>query len=284
MGIAVRDFVAKVMEIVAEEPEYQLGHDGTHGKCDCIGLPIGGKRRAGGSWRGIHGTNYAVRAELVGGIQRIVGSGDLQIGEVVFKARKPTDAKYALPDRYKPGGEYYNGDLLDYYHVGVVVSVHPMRIWHMTTPKPKLNNSIANWGWHGRLKGIDYVWIRNTDEKEVRKMATAIVALPAMARGNDVNLREGPGRNYGIKMHVPVGAEVQVIEDQGQWCQIGYGNVTGWMMANYLEYPGQAGEASGEGLSIEDHTKIDRALSEAEAMLIQIQEKLETIGSIVGRG
>lgn len=123
-----------------------------------------------------------------------------------------------------------------------------------------------------------------TEEKGDREMTTAIVALPAMARGNDVNLREGPGRNYGIKMHVPVGAEVQVIEDQGQWCQIGYGNVTGWMMANYLEYPGQAGEASGEGLSIEDHTKIDRALSEAEAMLIQIQEKLETIGSIVGRG
>jgi len=152
----------------------------------------------------------------------------------------------------------------------------------MTTPKPKMDKTIAKWGWYGRLKGIDYG--SGTDEKEVREMTTAIVALPAMARGSDVNLREGPGRNYGIKMHVPVGAEVQVIEDQGQWCQIGYGNMTGWMMANYLEYPGQAGEASGEGLSIEDHTKIDRALSEAEAMLIQIQEKLETIGSIVGRG
>lgn len=147
-------------------------------------------------------------------------------------------------------------------------------------------NRVGLWREISYSTGINAALVHDpgTEEKGDRKMATAIVALPAMARGNDVNLREGPGRNYGIKMHVPVGAEVQVIEDQGQWCQIGYGNVTGWMMANYLEYPGQAGEASGEGLSIEDHTKIDRALSEAEAMLIQIQEKLETIGSIVGRG
>lgn len=282
MGVAVREFLAKVEEITAEEPEYQLGQDGAHGQCDCIGLIIGAIRRAGGVWRGIHGSNYAARREIAGKVQRIVGTGDLQIGEAVFKAGEPGEARYDLPDRYKPGGAFHNGDLRDYYHVGVVVSVYPLRIRHMTTPKPKTDTSIGKWSWHGKLSKIDYG--SGTEEKGDREMTTAIVALPAMARGSDVNLREGPGRNYGIKLHVPVGAEVQVIEDQGQWCQIGYGNVTGWMMANYLEYPGQAGEASGEGLSIEDHTKIDRALSEAEAMLIQIQDKLDIIGSIVGRG
>lgn len=56
------------------------------------------------------------------------------------------------------------------------------------------------------------------------------------------------------------------------------------MMSNYLEYQGQGGESIGEGMSEEDRARIDQALKETETMLIQIQEKLETIGTIVGRG
>lgn len=31
-------FLRNVDEIAAEEPSYQLGHDGSDGECDCIGL------------------------------------------------------------------------------------------------------------------------------------------------------------------------------------------------------------------------------------------------------
>ncbi|MBQ9632239.1 MAG: hypothetical protein IJV04_04895, partial [Lachnospiraceae bacterium] len=62
--ISVTDFLARVEQIAAEEPGYQLGHSGDDNQCDCIGLIIGAIRRAGGQWRGIHGSNYAARNEL----------------------------------------------------------------------------------------------------------------------------------------------------------------------------------------------------------------------------
>ena len=42
-------WLSKVDEIAAEGPSYKLGHDGSDGTCDCIGLIIGAIRRAGAS-------------------------------------------------------------------------------------------------------------------------------------------------------------------------------------------------------------------------------------------
>lgn len=39
-------WLCKVDEIAAEGPSYKLGHDGSDGSCDCIGLIIGAIRRA----------------------------------------------------------------------------------------------------------------------------------------------------------------------------------------------------------------------------------------------
>lgn len=44
-------WLSKVDEIAAEGPSYKLGHDGSDGSCDCIGLIIGAIRRAGGTWK-----------------------------------------------------------------------------------------------------------------------------------------------------------------------------------------------------------------------------------------
>ncbi len=37
---------------------------------------------------------------------------------------------YSLPSRYQSGGTHFNRDLLDYYHVGVVAAVQPLKIIH----------------------------------------------------------------------------------------------------------------------------------------------------------
>ena len=134
-------FVAKTEEIAAEEPAYRHGGSGTDGTCDCIGIIIGAIRRAGGQWRGIHGCNYAARTEMKN-LDRIVSTGDLIVGEVVYRVYEPGQGGYNLPERYGPGGQSYTGDLRDYYHVGIVESVHPLRIRHMTKPKPKMDTSI----------------------------------------------------------------------------------------------------------------------------------------------
>ena len=45
-------FLKNADQIAAESPSYKLGHDGSDGECDCIGLIIGAIRRSGGTWSG----------------------------------------------------------------------------------------------------------------------------------------------------------------------------------------------------------------------------------------
>ena len=129
--VAVDDFLRGVQEIKSEAPTYREGGDGSDGTCDCIGLVIGAVRRAGGRWTGTHGSNYAARF-AVDGLFRQVDAADLELGWLVFKAVGPMDAWYDLPDKYRAGGAEYTGDVMDYYHVGVVTGVEPLAITHCT--------------------------------------------------------------------------------------------------------------------------------------------------------
>lgn len=84
-------------------------------------------------------------------VRKINKANDLHIGDIVFKAYEPDESGYDLPNRYKPGGAYYDGDLRDYYHVGVVTSVDPLSITHMTTPTVKVDTKLGKWGYFGTL-------------------------------------------------------------------------------------------------------------------------------------
>ena len=113
-------------------------------------------------------------------------------------------------------------------------------------------------------------------------MEMAKVVLPAGASGSTVNMRRTPGRSSDILAKVPVGADVQVLGDSGQWCQISYGDRTGYMMSNYIEYVGQGGES--DTITADDRNQIDRALTAMEQYARGITEQVELIGSILGRG
>ena len=141
--ISLNEFLAAVEEIAAENPRYRKGGSGFDGSCDCIGLIIGALQRCGGKWSGIHGSNWAAR-NATDGLKRIVSNADLEVGELVFKAKAPGQSGYDLPDRYKK-----DPDRNDYYHVGVVLSVYPLRIRHMTTPSAKVDTKIGAWSHHG---------------------------------------------------------------------------------------------------------------------------------------
>ena len=67
----------------------------------------------------------------------------------MFKKRAPGDAYYDLPPRYQNGGADYNGDLNDYYHIGTVYSVNPLKIIHMTDPSAKVDDKIGKWSCAG---------------------------------------------------------------------------------------------------------------------------------------
>ena len=220
--VGVSDFLARVVEIHDEGPGYQLGHSGSDGLCDCIGLIIGAIRRAGGQWHGTHGSNYAARNE-VEQLQRITHSGTLIPGELVFKAREPGEAGYALPARYKK-------DTRDYYHVGVVVSATPLRIYHMTTPKPKIDKQLGKWAWHGWPTKI-------AREGEIPMGET----YQATVVGGGLNMRTEPRRDSQLIRQIPDGATVEVISvsADGTWGSVEYRGTRGYVMMEFLSREGE---------------------------------------------
>ncbi|WP_424134415.1 SH3 domain-containing protein [Roseomonas chloroacetimidivorans] len=67
-------------------------------------------------------------------------------------------------------------------------------------------------------------------------LAAPASAAPGFATGN-VNLRAGPGTNYPQVTVVPAGAPVEIFGclEGYSWCDVGFGQVRGWVSSNYLQ-------------------------------------------------
>ena len=226
MGITRERFLEKVEEIAQSNPSYKEGRDGSDGACDCIGLVIGAIRRAGGSWTGTHGSNYAARYEMRE-LLPVMDAGELCLGDVVYKARTPGQAGYALPERYKN-----DPDQRDYYHVGVVTATSPLEITHCTGPGIVRDTKLGKWTYRGRLEKVAY------DSAEGMETMAQTAKVTAMS-GSTVKMRSKPSTSDGLYWEVPVGAEVQVAEISGGWAKVRYGDRTGYMMTEFLDMGGQ---------------------------------------------
>ena len=213
----------RVEEIRAERPTYRLGGDGSDGTCDCIGLIIGAIRRSGGTWAGTHGSNYTARNELEY-LLPIGSADDLSVGEVALKARTATADGYDLPSRYAK-----DPDKRDYYHIGVVASVDPLRIVHCTTGGGANgmaeDTRVGQWTHRGWLSKIS---------REGEPMVETVTATVVADSGLTVNMRKAPGG--ALVYRVPVGAEVTVATRHDGWSRVAYGKHSGWMMDDYLDF------------------------------------------------
>ena len=225
-------FIAQVEAIAQASPVYRPGGDGSDGTCDCIGLVIGAIRRAGGSWTGTHGSNYAARYEMRE-LMPVTDAGELCLGDVVYKARTPGQAGYDLPERYGA-----DPDNRDYYHIGVVTAVEPLEITHCTGPGIVRDTKLGKWTYRGRLKKVDY---DGTEGMETMVQTATVVA----DSGDDVKMRSTPSKTDGLYYKVPVGATVQVASVDGEWAKVRYQDRTGYMMVEYLEMDVQEPPTSG---------------------------------------
>ena len=243
----VQRFLAMIEMITRLDPAYNQPGDGSDGTCDCIGLIIGALKRMGLKWSGIHGSNYAARYQTVD-LKKIDGAKSLELGDAVYKAREKGNAKWKLPDRYKPGEKYYNGDLKDYYHVGVVTQVNPLRITHMTSPRMKVDTNLSGgWSWHGKIKPLvnqaEKDGLSDT-ETTLPKPAepvpsTGSSAIVVAANGAPVKMREYPDSACRTWIKIPVGTEVTIVEPGEKWAKINAYGKKGWyMMAEFLDVIG----------------------------------------------
>lgn len=224
--LTVDQFLSAVQKNVDRIYEYMLGCDGSNGKCDCIGLIIGAVRLAGLKWTGTHGSNYAARS-MTNNLHAVSKADQLKRGMIVYKARKPGDANYSLPSKYKT-----SGDLNDYYHVGVVTSESPFKIKHCTSVAGgiKVDNALGKWAYAGELTLVNY---DGGDEPMPEPIYQAKVVAES---GGSVRMRSLPSVNSKVVKNVKVGTIVEVLEESNDtWDKIRVDGVTGYMMRKFLQ-------------------------------------------------
>lgn len=236
MATTVEKYLAGCQEVVDARPAYANGKSSLT-ECDCIGMDKYSFRKAGVSFS-TSGTNYSARKQ-VDGLRKITGTSDLQVGDVVFKAREPGASGYDLPERYREGGKDYNGDLNDYYHIGTVKSVYPLQIIHMTTPTAKTDTKLGKWmfvaAWKTQFVKRDEP--EPEPEPEPSPEPTPVYAEVFSDNGKPVNLRARPSRAAALVDRVPCGDYVEVLEKGEEWCHVKWRNKKGYMMTVFLILP-----------------------------------------------
>ena len=231
--ISINRYVESVNEIYMEQPQYKLGHDGSDGYCDCIGMCKGAIRREGETPVGLSGTNFAAR-NTIKNLKKIASANDLCYGDVVLKGRQPGSSGYDLPDRYKGGS-----DLTDYYHIGTVTSTNPLEITHMTAPTAKKDSKLGNWNYYGQLPQVGYAPEPepepspepSPEPEPVPEVETAIVVA---SKGNTVNMRRSPSISAPLVERIKIGETVTVLTHGEDWCQVKWKWYVGWMMTQFL--------------------------------------------------
>lgn len=264
--IVSKDFAREVEALALTVTGYQIGKSGQQGLCDCIGLIMGAMSRLGHGSYPMHSTNYFARFEMRN-LREL--SEPLQIGQIVYKARE--DASQ-LNDRYRSGGRYYTGDLLDYYHVGVVTDVNPLEITHCTQTGSingiKRDSTVKGWTHVGELNGVEYA-AASSGEETMSK--TAYVTA---SNGKPVRLRKRPDTSAETITKIPVGTVVTVNEQAESWSQITADGKTGYMMSEFLNVLEYADEDAGIPSDVGQNQPSG---NEYEQEVLQRLERIETL-------
>lgn len=242
--IGVSGFVSRVEQIARRKLTYRIGGVGKDGACDCIGLIMGAMYELGHKKYDMHSTNYFARYQTMEMVR--ADAAKPFVGQILYKAREDTDDMNA---RYLPGGRYYTGDLLDYYHVAVVTSTKPLRIVECTEYNGVsgivISSSLKGWSYAGKLRGVLYEGYEETGKEETGMSTKATVKTKSGA----LNIREWPVDGTVIGK-APKDAVVEILAEAGDgWPKIRYDGVMGYVSKEYLsptyvEPNEEAGEAA----------------------------------------
>lgn len=150
--IPVADLIADFQLMLREHWKYTAG-GASYGDVDCSGAFVWAYRQHGHSI--YHGSNRMARYE----VQRLIPISEATVvpGMAAFKFYPPSSSKYSLPSDYRVGGNYYNGDLNDYYHVGLVDTDTSRVLNAQSTSTGFVSSAITqNWPYVAYLTQVDY--------------------------------------------------------------------------------------------------------------------------------
>lgn len=267
--ISKKTFINNILEIQSRNPSYRTGGIGADGTCDCIGLIMGAMYEAGHPKYDMHSTNYFARYQMEE-LYPVSRAEHLFTGMVVYKAREDTSQ---LHERYQLGGRYYTGDMLDYYHVGVVLTANPLAIIHCTSGGGvdgiTIDSTMGKWAFGGRLVGVDYSndGIDTVEEEKPMEPYTAKVTAPS---GSTVNMRMRPNEDAAVVVRVPIGSTVEVQTQADGWARIVWNGTVGYMMDKFLSPVDDNAEAD----TNEEFVTIRLPLPVARIVMQALQEVL----------
>jgi hypothetical protein len=261
---------------IVREFERMLGQRWTYawgsaaeGVVDCAGAFVWAYRQHGKHI--YHGSNRIARTEVV----QLLPPDKWEPGMAAFKAKKPGEGGYALPQGYRPGGGQYNGDTLDYYHIGLIDEggeVLNAQSAETGFVRSKLEDG---WDYVARLKKVIY-----PTREEGKGVAT--VKTPD---GNPAKMRRDPSTKNPYIDKVPSGTEVEVLEtatsDGEMWSKIRAGGVIGYMMSKYLEDAEGKAEEKTQANAEADGNKAPETRAET---LREMLEELKTIRALLQGG
>lgn len=224
MTIPVSALIADFQQMLREAWRYAWGAC-RQGEVDCAGAFKWAFEHHGCSL--YQGSNRMARTEVV----RLCPIGSVQLvpGMVAFKHRIPGDPGYALPEGYKPGGSHHNGDLNDYYHVGLI-DEDTARVLNAQGSATGFVASPVAQGWThvGYLKQVDY----GAPQATVTSSATARVHAD---NGKPVKMRDKPSESCRSWVELPVGTLVTLRgPDLIGWTPVRCGGREGYIMTKFL--------------------------------------------------
>lgn len=237
-----------------------------HHVADCSGAFVWAYRQHGLSI--YHGSNRIAREY----VQKLLPPAEAKPGMVAFKGRNPGDKYYDLPSEYKPGGSHYNGDLVDYYHIGLIDN-NPAMVINAQSTKNGVNVSQLSNGWCavGWPKGI-------TKPEEGEKMNKKMIVVGS----GYLNLRPEPSKGAASIGKLYPGDAVTVTQEFSDgWAFVSSSAGQGYVMEAYLapapdetpeEPPAPDAPASDElmewlGKAIDANNAVTEALEHLQMLL-----------------
>ena len=223
--VPVSSMIDEFLLMLNEHWAYREGA-AQQGEVDCSGAFVWAFRQHGVSI--YHGSNRMARVEVVALIP--INVARLVPGMAAFKHRAPGESGYDLPSSYEKGGEYYNGDLNDYYHVGLV-DTDTSQVLNAQSAATGFVSSPITQGWShvALLKQVDY------DADAPDDSPTAATATVYAANGLPVKLRKTASTQLPYLVQVPVGTQVTLRgQDTNGWTPVTYNGQNGYMMSQFL--------------------------------------------------
>lgn len=203
-----------------------------HHVADCSGAFVYAYRQHGLSI--YHGSNRIAREY----VRELLPPDQARPGMAAFKARKPGESLYDLPAEYRHGGRHYNGDLLDYYHIGLVDSDPAYVLNSQSTATGFVRSKLkSGWAAVGYLKNVQYDGGDQVDGKQMIVTGDGYVNMRAAPRADAPRVE---------KLH-PGNIVTQLMDYATGWAYVQHGTKQGYVMSEFLEpytSPAPGGDAA----------------------------------------